>query len=214
MNIILLYGPPASGKTTLAKGISNNFDISYLSVGQITRREIANKTDVGHRLKKYLDDVVEYPVEFIGDIVEKELDSLKKSGVNTVLLDGFPKYFWEAEKFLNILKKLNLTINKIIIINLTYDDICKRASNRRICLKCLKEYNLSNTGSIICPECGNELVLREDDSAFVLKRRYGDHVFSLEKTLKVLDIDANYLVEIDGSGDEDTVLHRFSKELV
>jgi DNA-directed RNA polymerase subunit RPC12/RpoP len=81
-------------------------------------------------------------------------------------------------------------------------------------LKCLKEYNLSNTGSIICPECGNELVLREDDSAFVLKRRYGDHVFSLEKTLKVLDIDANYLVEIDGSGDEDTVLHRFSKELV
>jgi adenylate kinase family enzyme len=105
MNIILLYGPPASGKTTLAKGISNNFDISYLSVGQITRREIANKTDVGHRLKKYLDDVVEYPVEFIGDIVEKELDSLKKIWSEYCFVGRLSKIFLGSGKVSQYIKK-------------------------------------------------------------------------------------------------------------
>ena len=52
---ILIIGPPGVGKGTQAKLIKNELGIIHLSTGEILRKEIENKTEIGDKAKFYID---------------------------------------------------------------------------------------------------------------------------------------------------------------
>ncbi|OGM92415.1 hypothetical protein A2755_01495 [Candidatus Wolfebacteria bacterium RIFCSPHIGHO2_01_FULL_48_22] len=134
----LLYGPPASGKTTIADFLSNRLNAKYISVGFVTRKEIARQTILGRELKKCLDAVIEYPAKLISTVMEKEIETAK-SKFHALIIDGFPKYEWEIPEFLKILNKQTIGINGVFIIDLPFETVKKRVKSRRICKSCLNQ---------------------------------------------------------------------------
>ncbi|MEK6913495.1 MAG: nucleoside monophosphate kinase [Nanoarchaeota archaeon] len=212
MESTLLYGPPASGKTTLAQILTKETGLVYISVGQIVREEIRKKSTNGLLLKKYLDDVVEYPVDLISKVVENRLKKLKSG--ESFLLDGFPKYYNEAKAFLDIKEKHKLNINNIILIEVPLPQVISRVKNRRICLNCLRQYSIEVDGISRCSKCEILLSKREDDSIDFLIRRYTDYKKSIGKTLKILGSNNFKTTKIDGEKHTLEILHLIKKELI
>ena len=67
---IVLLGPPGAGKGTQAKFISEKYSIPHISTGDIFRKNIAEKTQLGLKEKSYLDAGKLVPDEVTIDIVK------------------------------------------------------------------------------------------------------------------------------------------------
>jgi len=196
---VLLYGPPGSGKTLVGRAIADNFDFTYLSVGEITRNEMASGSRRGEFIRKCLDEVVEYPSEFIADLVCEHLDKSLSAGI-PVVLDGFPKYPNEAGFFLKKVKDCNIKIDAIIVIDVPLYTAIERISKRRMCGSCLRQLTLEKEqvpGT--CPTCGGQLIIREDDHNDIVKRRYNDYEQSIKETLALIRTTCDKVEHIDGS---------------
>ena len=55
--IIILLGPPGSGKGTQANFIQNKLSIPHLSTGDILRQSVKNETDLGNKVKNIMESV-------------------------------------------------------------------------------------------------------------------------------------------------------------
>ena len=187
--LYLVYGPPGSGKTS----VMANLPISYLSVGEITRKEISRKTVDGLALKGYLDRVVEYPPELIGRVVFPHLTAATLVGL-PIVLDGFPKYEQEALPFKEMVKSCGLNLTGVINLGLSVEEALARVAGRIICSGCGRQVDISGGISNNCT-CGGLLEIREDDQPHILRRRYSDYEKTVEKTIgalgKCLVIDIN-----------------------
>ena len=49
MNIVI-FGPPGAGKGTQSKYLSKKYNLHQLSTGELLRKEISNKTDLGYKI--------------------------------------------------------------------------------------------------------------------------------------------------------------------
>ena len=170
--IIIMLGAPGTGKGTIAGILSKELNIPQVSTGDIFRKNIAEKTDLGRLAEGYISKGQLVPDDVTVKLVE---DRLKKDDAqNGVILDGFPRTVAQAEALDAILKNSN---NKVdITINLTTpeEEIIERIINRRICSKCKRVYNLvlnppKQEG--ICDKCGTELTARADDNEETIKSR-------------------------------------------
>lgn len=88
--IIVMMGPPASGKGTQCKVLAKLFGLVHLSVGDVIRDEIKRGTELGARV-----DVFMSRGDFVSDELTLEIvrDRLSREDVmrNGCLLDGFPR---------------------------------------------------------------------------------------------------------------------------
>lgn len=88
--LILIIGAPGSGKSTDSKLIAQRHkgDISTISVGDLLREEIKNKTGVGKIAEKYVEKGELVP----GSVIMYEIfGRIKNAPTNIVLVDGFPR---------------------------------------------------------------------------------------------------------------------------
>ena len=163
MNIILL-GSPGVGKGTYATELSKRLDIPHISTGDIFRKNIAEKTELGVKAKEYYDKGKLVPDELTIKMTKKELEKHK----NGFLLDGFPR---------NISQAKALETTKIdMVLNFFADDkiIIQRLSGRRICRQCAAIFHIKNLPPKkegICDKCGGELYHRDDDKEEAIKIR-------------------------------------------
>ena len=204
MNIVLL-GAPASGKGTQGGILTNILNIPHISSGNIIRQNIADKTEIGLRVKDLISK---------GKLVDDKttnamvLDRLSKSDCkNGFILDGYPRTLSQA-KTLNDAYKIDMAIN----IDVLEDVAVKRISGRRVCNNCNKTYHISNLTSEICPICNNPLVIRDDDKVEVIKERY--KIFN-EQTKVLLDFYSKKgaLVTVDGNGTSDKTTQEILKAI-
>lgn|SRR3989344_8620284 len=204
--VSFLYGPPASGKTTLAEQLCTALSFKYVSVGNLTRIEIQQNTPIGMELAHFLNAVLEYPVELISSLIEKKLIEAKEQG-RDVLLDGYPKYPREAEAFQKLVKKHNIPADCLIVIKLSLVDAIRRSNLRRICEDCLHQTQINPLQPpTACSDCSGKLIMREDDTPLVLARRYNDYRQAIKETLKVLQIDSKKTFCFDGRVSKEKLL--------
>jgi len=174
----LIYGPPGSGKTTVAQGVCQKEGLEYLSVGAITRSEISRGTELGNALKTCLGRVIEYPPELIARTMKPYIINARG-----FLLDGYPKYKEEVPSFFQILDEVGLTINGILVLNLSVKEAQTRALQRKICTICgLQTRGKENH----CNSCGGQLKVREDDHPEIFSRRFNDHIQTINQSLAEL----------------------------
>ena len=162
---IIMLGAPGAGKGTQAKMIAEKYGIPHVSTGDIFRANIKNGTELGKEAKKYMDQGLLVPDELTVKIL---LDRVAQADCEGgYVLDGFPRTIPQAQVLDEALTKLGEKIDYAINVDVPDENIVKRMSGRRACLKCGATYHIEH----IPPKAGSELVLRDDDRPETVQNR-------------------------------------------
>ena len=198
---IIMLGAPGAGKGTQAKMIAKEYGIPHVSTGDIFRANIKEGTELGKEAKGYMDKGLLVPDELTVKIL---LDRVAKEDCkNGYVLDGFPRTIPQAEVLEDALNKLNDKIDYAIDVNVPDENIIKRMSGRRACLKCGATYHIEHVPPKkegICDVCGEPLVLRDDDKPETVKNRLDVYH---KQTQPLIDFysERNILKTVDGTVD-------------
>ena len=204
---IVMLGAPGAGKGTQAIMISEKFGLPHISTGDIFRSNIKNGTELGKEAKKYMDEGRLVPDELTVRIL---LDRVSREDcADGYVLDGFPRTIPQAEVLTKELSAMGDAIDFALNIDVPDENIVNRMSGRRSCPSCGATYHIQYVPPKkegICDECGNALILRDDDKPeTVLNRLKVYH----EQTQPLIDYynAAGVLRTIDGTRDVDTVFN-------
>ncbi len=160
-------GPQGSGKGTQADILSEKLGIPHISTGEIFRENIKNQTELGKKIEQIVKSGALVPDEITNEITKQRLE--QEDCANGFILDGFPRNLPQTE-FLDKVKEMGL----ILEVWISDEEATKRISQRRTCLKCQRVYHLIYNppkNDEICDECGQKLVIREDDREETVKNR-------------------------------------------
>ena len=125
---LILFGKPGSGKGTQASLIKNKYDLVHISTGDVFRKNMSNKTDLGMLAKGYMEKGELVPDEVTVNMLKKELeDCLPCEGF---IFDGFPRTSYQAEKLDALLTKYSLNIHLTIALDVDNQTLIKRLLNR------------------------------------------------------------------------------------
>ena len=161
---LILLGPPGAGKGTQAKRVIEEFDIPHISTGDIFRKNIKEKTELGQKVEGLLAEGKLVPDELTIEIVWERLD--QEDCKNGFLLDGFPRTIPQAEALDEGLAKRGLKLDRVLNIDVDKDSLVKRLSGRRVCPNCGASYHIDNNPPKvegICDVCQTPVIQREDD---------------------------------------------------
>ena len=172
--VIIMLGAPGTGKGTIASILTEKLGMPQESTGDIFRKNIKEGNELGKLAEKYISKGQLVPDDVTIEIVEERLK--QKDVENGIILDGFPRTVYQAERLDKILEKEGKKVD--IVINLTR--VC---SNQ----ECKTVYNvLLNPPKVdgICDKCGSELIQRKDDTPETVKARLSSY---MEQTSPVVD---------------------------
>lgn len=168
--VVVLLGPPGSGKGTQAVRLTKELGIPHISTGDLFRENISKNTELGKRAKSYMDAGKLVPDEVVLDMLFDRVS--RPDTANGYLLDGFPRTLPQAEA---LEKHLGKGVELIVIdLEVPDDVIVKRAEGRLTCKNCGNVHNKYFSPPKVegqCDKCGGELVQRPDDKAEVVLER-------------------------------------------
>ena len=198
---IIIFGPPGSGKGTQAKILSERFHIPHISTGDVLREAVSQKSALGLRAKKHLDDGTLVPDEvMIGLIGEVVTSDAAKDGF---ILDGFPRTIPQADALNVLFQELGMHIDGVISLRVEHPEVIRRLTDRKVCRSCGRIFNstqLLAEDLRKCPQCGGELFQRSDDTIDTAQRRLDVYVRET-KPLKEYYRQAGMFIEINGMRD-------------
>jgi adenylate kinase len=172
MQNIIIFGPPAAGKGTLANYLGSKYGFHHLSTGDILR---AMRSDEGIAAKMRAGFFV--PDELVIKSVESFLDKLDMS--KGVVFDGFPRDLKQAKALEGILESRGMKLDLVLYIEVSDEDIVERICGRYACRECGEIYNkeYKNTKVAgVCDACGSDdLYERVEDGPEALKERMSQY---------------------------------------
>jgi adenylate kinase len=160
------------GKGTQAKLLSVVLKIPHISTGDILREAVAAGTELGEKAKALIDSGRLVPDDIMIGIIRDVLGTDRCAA--GFILDGFPRTVPQAIALKGLLNDLHLSVDHVINMEVDEQEVVRRLGNRLTCKTCGRIYNLATNrlaNKEKCPNCGGELVQREDDRPeTVLKR--------------------------------------------
>ena len=128
MNIVI-FGPPGAGKGTQSNFIVKNFQLHQLSTGELLRREIKNKTELGNQISSIISSGNLVSDKIVSDLIEKYIsdDNYK----NRLIFDGYPRNLIQAKTLNLLLKKYDQKIDIVLKLSVGLKTIIKRISERK-----------------------------------------------------------------------------------
>ncbi len=197
----VLYGAPGSGKGTQADALRERFSIPHVSTGDILRDEVRSGSELGRRAKAIMDTGSLLPDDVMIGIVRARLG--QPDCAQGFVLDGFPRTLTQAEALDRVLEQLQRSIDRIIYLRVSEEELVARLADRWICPACGRTYSLRQNPpaeGITCVEDGTPLTQRDDDKPEAVRHRIQVYI---QETLPVLEYyrPSGRVVEVDGQGD-------------
>jgi adenylate kinase len=171
LNLILL-GPPGAGKGTQAQRLRDDFQVPFISTGDMLRSNVKEGTELGKKAEAYMK---------AGDLVPDDLivamvaDRLREEDARDgFILDGFPRTIEQAKALNKQLSELGRRVTAALLIDVPDEEVIRRLSGRRVCVKAGHNYHVEfdppkHEG--VCDQDGSRLVRRDDDDPDVIKNR-------------------------------------------
>lgn len=205
---LVFIGPPGIGKGTYAKMLNQKYGIPHISTGDIFREEISRGTELGIKVKQFVEKGLLVPDEIVIEIVKQVLR--RPECEKGFILDGFPRTVKQAEALEQI-----TTIDAVFLFEAPVEIIIERVSGRLICPNCGAIYNIhwkppKTPG--ICDLCGHKIIRRKDDEPEVVRARYQIYKQTFEPVIEYYR-KRNILIEIDASRDAKIVVIDIEKIL-
>ena len=168
--VIILLGPPGSGKGSQAALIKEKIPIAHISTGDLLRENIKQGTPLGKKAKAYMDAGQLVPDDLVFEMLFARVD--KPDCKKGYMLDGFPRNLAQAEA---LQKRLSENCD-VLAISLEVPDtaIVERITKRLICASCQTPYHLIYSPPKIrgkCDLCKGNLYQRSDDTKEIVENR-------------------------------------------
>ena len=169
---IALFGPHGAGKGTQSKILIEEYNLSYISTGELLRKEIKNKTKLGLEAQSIIAAGGLVSDEIIVQIIEKTIT--ENPNANGFLFDGFPRTYIQAYILEGLMIKLNTSLNCLISLAVPEEVSVQRLLER------------GRTSG------------RTDDNETVIRNRLNEYY---EKTIPVINFykEKGIFSEVDGT---------------
>ena len=207
---VILFGPPGCGKGTQGTLIERKYCFPRISTGDLLRSEVHEGTSLGKEaeLKMSRGELVS------DDIVIKMIRSriFKPEYQRGYVLDGYPRNLAQAQSLERIDPDRDETA---IEIYLSDQAVFDRLGARRVCVSCETIYNLNDKlpkKDEVCDDCGERLILRDDDKPEVIKDRLKVYHDQTEALIDYYSRKKVYF-RVDGQGQVKTVFDRICSVL-
>ncbi len=126
--IIILLGPPGSGKGTQANFIQSKLSIPHLSTGDILRQSVKNETNLGRKVKDIMAKGKLVSDDLVLDVIKERVS--QSDCDQGFILDGYPRNIIQAESLNMVLKDINRNIDKILFLDVDFTVLHSRIESR------------------------------------------------------------------------------------
>jgi adenylate kinase len=170
--VLLLFGPPGSGKGTQSGRISNWLGIPAISTGDMLREEIKAGTALGKAAQSIMASG-----GLVGDDLVNRMLAQRVSAPDSAhgfLLDGYPRTVEQAEYLDGLLAERRFDTPIVLHLDVPIDALVGRLTSRRQCPQCKRIYNLLQLPPKtpgVCDDDGTPLITRKDDTEEVVSER-------------------------------------------
>ncbi|MDO5723316.1 MAG: adenylate kinase [Flaviflexus sp.] len=180
---MIIMGPPGAGKGTQASTIASAAGVPAISTGEIFRRHVAEKTELGTKVAALIEAGEYVPDELTNELVASRLS--EDDAQEGFLLDGYPRNPAQVAKLDEILEEMDTELDLALELVLDRETLVERLLGR------------AKTEG------------RADDTEEVIRRRM--EVYE-EQTRPISDIYASrgILRQVDGDGSIEEVAERLA----
>lgn len=196
---IILLGAPGAGKGTQADSLSGELNLPHIASGDLFREALKKETELGLLAKSYMERGELVPDEVTIKMILQRIEM--PDCVSGCLFDGFPRTLAQAEALDKGLADKGKSIDKVLYIKVSSEELLKRLGGRWLCQNCQTPYHLITAPPKVpgkCDKCGGELYQREDDKEETVKERL--RVF-FAQTIPIVDYyrGQSKLIEVNGN---------------
>jgi adenylate kinase len=210
---VVLMGPPGVGKGTQAAKLKALLGVPHVSSGDLLRAAMEDGSSLGKKVRDFVERGRLVPDDLMGDLIAEHL--MRKEAAAGFILDGFPRTLEQVAILDEVLGRLGLSLDKVLMLAAPEAEIVRRLSGRRTCPKCGAVFHLESRpprAPGICDACGSALVQRKDDTEQVIRERlrvYATQTLPVAEAYRAKGI----LAEVDGLGEVETVESRLAAGL-
>ncbi|HZB97894.1 MAG TPA: adenylate kinase [Candidatus Sulfotelmatobacter sp.] len=180
--IIILFGPPGSGKGTQADRIVAQRGGVHIATGDILRLEKSRGTELGQKVAPLMEQGRLVPDALVIGVIEERM-RLPDAAAG-VVFDGFPRTVPQAEALERLLERRGAAVDLVLVLVVPEDARRERILRRA------------------------ELDGRLDDREATLPTRLGEFLQETRPVLEHFRARGVRIVEVDGVGNIDDVTQR------
>lgn len=172
MKVIVLLGPPGSGKGTAAERLKERLGLDHVSTGDMLREAVRAGTPAGKEAERCMQAGELVADEIIMRLVEERMAA--GGAQQRYLFDGFPRTVRQAELLESVLERRNGALERVLSLEAPRDVLVSRLTGRRTCRRCGTNFHVRNIPPRqpgICDACGGDLYQRPDDNEATILNR-------------------------------------------
>lgn len=193
--------------------MARELNLVHIATGDLFRQALEKGSKLGLKAKSYMERGVLVPNQLTIAMVLERLEA--PDSRRGAILDGFPRNLKQAEALDKASAKQGKSVDKVIYIKVSEEELIRRLGGRWICRQCQTPYNITSSPPKVwgkCDKCGGKLYQRPDDTPESIKNRLKVY---LAETTPLIDYytKSGKLIEVDGEGGAGEVSKRITTAL-